>query len=126
MSKAVEARRSKFSTEVIAKMQELARMIGAEKYGERPPLKTTWAEIEDSGHEIGKLMATEFDQIMQRQHAEYFDSPKPCPQCGKHCQPSVKHRDLSTRDGTADLSEPEFRCVSCERSFFPSADRISD
>jgi hypothetical protein len=34
----------------------------------------------------------------------------------------VKHRDLNTRDGTADLSEPEFHCVSCERSFFPSAD----
>ncbi len=122
MSKAVEARRSKYSPEVIQKMQEIARMIGAETYGERPPLETTWAEIEDAGHEIGKLMATEFDQVMQRQHAEHFDQFKPCPQCGKDCQPSVKHRDLSTRDGTADLSEPEFRCVSCERSFFPSAD----
>lgn len=78
MSKAVEARRSKFSPEVIAKMQELALMIGSEKYGERPPMKTTWAEIEDSGHEIGKLMATEFDQIMQRQHAEHYDKTKPC------------------------------------------------
>lgn len=122
MSKAVEARRSKFSPQVIAKMQELARMIGAEKYGERPPIETTWAEIEDSGHEIGKLMATEFDQVMQRQHAEHYDQSKPCPQCGKGYLPCVKHRDLSTRDGTADLSEPEFRCVSCERSFFPSAD----
>ncbi len=50
MSEAVEARRSKFLPQVVAKLQELARMIGAEKYGERPPLKTTWAEIEDSGH----------------------------------------------------------------------------
>ncbi|MEZ6112884.1 MAG: hypothetical protein R3C99_18010 [Pirellulaceae bacterium] len=122
MSKAVEARRSKYSPEVIAKMQELARLIGAEKYGERPPLKTTWAEIEAAGHEVGRLMATEFDQVMQRQHAEHYDHAKPCPQCGKDAGPAVKHRDLCTRDGTADLSEPEFRCVSCERSFFPSAD----
>lgn len=82
-------------------------MIGAEKYGERPPLKTTWAEIEDSGHEIGELMATEFDQVMQRQHAEHYSDPKPCPQCQRACQPAVKHRDLSTRDGPTDLSEPE-------------------
>ncbi len=122
MSKAVEARRAEFSPEVIEKMQELARLIGADKYGERPPLETTWAEIEDAGHEIGQLMATEFDQVMQRQHAEHYDLTKPCPQCARECQPTVKHRDLSTRDGTADLSEPEFRCVSCERSFFPSED----
>lgn len=38
MSKAVDARRLKFSPEVTAKMQELARLIGAEKYGGRPPL----------------------------------------------------------------------------------------
>lgn len=31
----------------------------------------------------------------------------------------MKHRHLTTRDGTSDLSEPEFHCVSCERSFFP-------
>lgn len=126
MSKAVEARRSKVSPEVLAQMHMLIRMIGAEKYGERPPLNTTWAEIEDSGHELGKLFATEFDQAMQRQHAEHYDQQKPCPQCGKDCAPAVKHRDLCTRDGTADLSEPEFRCGACERSFFPSEDRIVD
>ncbi|WP_146398643.1 hypothetical protein [Planctomycetes bacterium CA13] len=31
----------------------------------------------------------------------------------------MKHRDLTARDGTTDLSEPEFWCASCERSFFP-------
>lgn len=121
MSKAVEARRARFSPQVVAKMQEVARLISAEKYGERPPLKTTWAQIEEAGHEIGKLMATEFDQLVQRQHAEHFDQKATCPQCAKSCSPVVKHRDLQTRDGTADLSEPEFHCVSCERSFFPSA-----
>lgn len=123
MSKAVEARRAKFSPEVLAKMQELGRMISAEKYGpDGPPIKTTWTEIEDAGHEIGKLVATEYDQLVQRQHAEKYDDARCCPQCGKAVRPSVKHRDLITRDGTSDLSEPEFRCIACERSFFPSAD----
>lgn len=123
MSKAVAERRSRFSPEVILKMQELARMIGAEKYGvEGPPSDLTWAEIEDAGHEIGKLMATEFDQVMQRQQAEHYDLAKPCPQCGRECSASVKHRDLTTRDGPADLSEPACYCHACERSFFPSTD----
>lgn len=123
MSEAVEKRRARFSPEVLVKMQELGRMISAETYGEDgPPVELTWNEIEELGHEIGKLTATEFDQTVQRQQAEGFDSQRACPQCGKPCRPSVKHRDLATRDGTADLSEPEFRCVPCERSFFPSAD----
>ncbi len=124
MSEAVEKRRARFSPEVLEQIQKLGRMMGAEKYGpDGPPMETTWAEIEDAGHELGKIVATEYDQGMQRQHAERFDRTQPCPLCGKQAGPSVKHRDLTTRDGTADLSEPEFRCVSCERSFFPSADR---
>lgn len=122
-SKAVQKRRDRYSPEVLAKMQELGRLLGHEVYGEDgPPLQTTFAEIEDIGHELGKMVATEFDQIMQRQHAEKYDQEHPCPQCEKPCGPNVKHRDLTTRDGTADLSEPELHCVSCERSFFPSAD----
>lgn len=123
MSEAVEKRRARFSPEVLEQMQKLGRMISAETYGQDgPPIKLTWNEIEELGHEIGKLTATEFDQTVQRQQAEKFDAACACPTCGKQCRPSVKHRDLTTRDGTADLSEPEFLCVSCERSFFPSAD----
>ena len=123
VSKAVQARRDRFSPEVVKQMQKLARLISAERYGDAgPPRDMTWSQIEELGHEVGKLTATEFDQSMQRQHAEVFDGTHPCPQCGKSCTASVKHRDLTTRDGTADLSEPEFHCRSCERSFFPSAD----
>jgi hypothetical protein len=119
----VDKRRSRFSPEVLEQMQKLGRMISAETYGEDgPPVQLTWNEIEELGHEIGKLTATEFDQTVQRQQAEKFDQARACPRCGKQCSASVKHRDLNTRDGTADLSEPEFHCVSCERSFFPSAD----
>lgn len=121
VSKAVQARRDRYSGEVLALMQELGRRLGAEKFGpEGPPLETTFAEIEEIGHELGKMVATEFDQCMQRQHAEKFDNAEVCPQCNKPCGPGVKHRDLTTRDGPADLAEPEFHCVSCERSFFPS------
>lgn len=124
MSEAVEKRRARFSPHALRLMQELGRVISADKYGDDgPPIELTWAEIEDAGHELGKLVATEYDQTIQRQHAEKYDTKHPCPQCGRTTSPSVKHRDLTTRDGPTDLSEPEFRCVPCERSFFPSADQ---
>lgn len=122
-SKVVQKRRDRYSPEVLEQMQKLGRMMGRETFGEGgPPMQTTFAQIEDIGHELGKMVATEFDQIMQRQHAEKYDQEHPCPQCKKNCTSTVKHRDLTTRDETADLSEPEFRCTACERSFFPSAD----
>jgi len=127
MSQAVEARRARFSPEIVAKMQELARLISTEKFGnDGPSIDMTWNEIEELGHEVGKLTATEFDQTLQRQQAERFDHSHCCPQCSKACGPSVKHRDLVTRDGPADLSEPEFYCNACERSFFPSAGQTAD
>ncbi|TWT81999.1 hypothetical protein CA13_34540 [Planctomycetes bacterium CA13] len=91
-------------------------MISAETYGENgPPIELTWNEIEERGHEIGKLTATEFDQTEQRPQAKRFDEARACPQCGKRCSVSVKHRDLEVRDGPAGFSEAEFHCVSCER-----------
>ena len=87
---------------------------------EGPPIDLTWAEIEDVGHEIGRLAATEVDQTVQRQQADKFDHLHNCPQCSRQCSPSVKHRALETRDGPADLSEPACYCIACERSFFPS------
>jgi hypothetical protein len=58
MSEAVEKRRARFSPEVLEQMQKLGRMISAETYGEDgPPIELTWNEIEELGHEIGKLTA---------------------------------------------------------------------
>jgi len=121
MTPEVEARRNRWSPAVLAKLNELAELISDEKYGpEGPPKALTWAEIEDVGHEIGRLAATEVDQKIQRQQAEDFDHTHDCPQCGRPCSPSIKHRSLETRDGPADLSEPACYCNACERSFFPS------
>ncbi len=113
---------NRWSPAVRNKMRELAELVSREKYGEEgPPLELTWAEIEEVGHEVGRLTATEVDQTLQREHAEHFDQPHPCPTCGRVCSTSVKHRDLQTRDGTADLAEPACSCPACERAFFPAA-----
>jgi hypothetical protein len=121
MTPEVETRRNRWSPAVLAKLDELSQLISQEKYGsEGPPADLTWAEIEDVGHEIGRLAATEVDQTLQRQQAEKFDHPQACPQCGRPCLAAVQHRALETRDGPADLSEPSCYCDACQRSFFPS------
>ena len=92
MTPEVEARRNRYSPAVLAKMEELAELISRERYGEEgPPKDLTWAEIEDVGHEVGRLAATEVDQKIQRQQAEKFDHFHGCPQCGRSCGPHVKH-----------------------------------
>jgi len=126
MTPEVEARRNRYSPAVLAKLEELAALISHEKYGEEgPPKDLTWAEIEDVGHEIGRLTATEVDQKIQRQQAEKFDHHHDCPQCGRSCPPHATHRSLETREGPADLSEPTCYCNACERSFFPSTHRTA-
>lgn len=58
MTLEVATRRNKWSPAVLAKMDELAQLVRQEKYGqEGPPIDFTWAEIEDVGHEIGRLTA---------------------------------------------------------------------
>jgi NADH pyrophosphatase NudC (nudix superfamily) len=121
MTPNVEARRNRFSPAVLAKIHELSLLISQETYGAGGPSKAvTWAEIEDLGHAVGRLTATEFDQTVQRQQAGKFDHSHDCPQCGRPNSPSVQHRELDTRDGPADLAEPTCHCNACERSFFPS------
>ena len=126
MTPEVESRRNRWSPAVLAKLNELSQLISQEKYGpEGPPRDLTWAEIEDVGHEIGRLTATEVDQTIQRQQADKFDHAQDCPPCGRRCSPRVKYRVLETRDGPADLSEPACSCSACERSFFPSTGRAA-
>ena len=126
MTPEVEARRNRWSPAVLAKLNELSQLISQEKYGpEGPPTDLTWAQIEDVGHEIGRLTATEVDQTIQRQQADKFEHTHDCPQCGRQCSPRVKHRTLETRDGATGLSEPACYCNACERSFFPSTGRVA-
>jgi hypothetical protein len=67
MTPEAKARRNRYSPAVLAKLDELAALISQEEYGEEgPPTDPSWAEIEDVGHEIGRLAATEVDQKTQR------------------------------------------------------------
>lgn len=114
--------RNQWSAEIRSKMVELAMLIRREKYGEDGvPYEITWAEIEEVGHEIGRMTATVVDEQLYADHCRHFHESQSCPTCGRVCSRGEKSRELKTRDGTAELEEPAFHCASCERSFFPSA-----
>lgn len=120
-----EARRSKraVSAKVGEKLRELAALIAQERYGEEgcPPLETTFAEIEELGHQAGQLLAGVIDQQLMAAHGKYFVTSQACPECGRLCDPSPDERELVTRDGAVALPESACHCPDCRRDFFPSA-----
>ena len=93
-----------------------------------PPLETTFAEIEEFGHEVGRLLAREVDENLTSQHAAHFSERADCPQCGAACgsKSELPTRRVQTIDGEVPLREPAFHCPACRRDFFPSTPRAED
>jgi hypothetical protein len=50
-----------------------------------------------------------------------------CPQCRQTARwRGLRKRRVETRRGAIHVSEPEYHCLSCRRSFFPSDARVGD
>ena len=62
-----------------------------------PPVETTFAEIEEFGHEVGKMVARALDEKLTNQHAAHFQGTAPCPCCRTVCPVA---EDPNTRDAT--------------------------
>lgn len=115
--------------EVQKKFDECVAALTAMCYGpEGPPEETTFAEIEEFGHEIGRQLARSVDQQLTSRHAERFQKAAACPTCQTlwEPEPSPIKRELQTSDGSVLIAEPVCHCSVCNRDFFPSAYRIED
>lgn len=122
MTKEEQKQGQGWSPAVRRKLQELAELISAERFGEEGiPLEFSFSEIEEIGHQVGRLAAGTVDQTLQQQHAEHLSEAAFCPGCGRHCDVERHERAIQTRDGTVALDEPVCHCRACERAFFPSA-----
>jgi hypothetical protein len=83
------------------------------------PEKGCWLDIvEEMAIEIGDAVATAMVENESQEHAEECEAD--CPKCGKRGRyRGARERELVTRRGPAMITEPEFYCVGCRKSFFP-------
>lgn len=111
------------------KFEECVAAFAACGFGAEGPAKdTTFAEIEEFGHEVGRMVARAVDERLATQHATHFRGTAPCPTCGRDCpvKEAPARRDLQTCDGDVSLQEPVHHCSVCHRDFFPSTHRLAD
>lgn len=119
----------KLNDEAQKKFDACVAALTALRYGpDGPPENTTFAEIEQFGHEVGRMVGRAVDQQLTSQHAEQFQKAAACPTCQKMCEPkpTPAEREIQTSDGRVPIAEPVCHCSVCHRDFFPSADRIED
>lgn len=117
------------SDEAKKKLEECVVAVTACNFGPQgPPLETTFAQIEEFGHEVGKLVARTLDEKLTQQHAAHFQGTAPCPGCSTMCpvEENPNTRDIQTADGDVPLHEPLGHCPVCNRDFFPSAYGVED
>lgn len=117
------------SPEEQKQFDRLVAMLAKRGFGEDgPPRETTFAQIEQFGHQAGQMLGRAIDAQLTEQHASHFTGEEPCPTCGENHPPkeSPHNLPLQTEDGEVTLHEPSFRCPPCERDFFPSADSAED
>lgn len=114
---------SAISQQIEEKLADLAELICNQEFGpEGPPKDITFREIEALGFRAAQLAAAKFETTATRQHQRHFEQTQACPQCGGDCEAKrLAERKLLTRLGPVQLSEIEFHCNACRRSFFPSA-----
>lgn len=125
-----EMEKSMLSAEARVKFDELVALLARERYDSgRPPIDTTFAEIEDFGHQAGRMLGRSLDEHLTIEHAEHFQEAS-CPLCAASGESAPaqnkKARPLQTQDGKIPLAEPAFHCPKCDRDFFPSANRTCD
>lgn len=122
-------KRIELSDDAREKLEDCVVAMAACGFGlDGPPPETTFAEIEEFGHEVGKMVARAVDEKLTNQHATHFLGTADCPCCGTTCSVAENPdtRDVQTTDGDVPLREPICHCPVCDRDFFPSASGVED
>jgi len=119
MSKEAQNRLA-LTDEAKEKLDECVAALAACGFGPGgPPLETTFAQIEEFGHEMGKMVARALDEKLADQHANHFQDTAACPCCKTQCpiQENSKTRNIQTSDSDIPLREPLCHCPVCNRDF---------
>ncbi len=101
------------------RMRAFAEQLQSELEEIPNPEGKSWLDLmEDIALEIGDVFTTTAVEKCAETRAKECDPH--CPVCGKagQCR-GARERELITRRGPAKITEPEFYCVGCRKSFFP-------
>ena len=115
------------SDELIGLVRLLGRNLSHQAFGEQgPDLKMTLGDLERRLKPLVEAMASGFLSEATGEQAQRLTDIQPCPTCGRECSQIRKDRTILGEYGPFTWPEPTYRCSHCERSFFPSADRVKD
>ena len=111
------------SDQVQAKIETFAQQL-AEEFGEIDEENgLSWLDaIETRAVAIGDAVTTE---LLKRRSADppVEQDESTCPQCGKLGRyQGQRQRELIGRRGPVTITEPEYFCPCCRKSFFPEHD----
>jgi len=129
MSKDARNEDLELSTEEREQFDRLVALLAKRGFGEDgPPIETTFAQIEQFGHQAGRMVARAIDTHLAGRHAEHFSGESSCPGCDATSPPEARSHalPLQSQDGEVILHEPTCHCPSCRRDFFPSEVSSSD
>ena len=106
------------TSEAKVKLDELVPLLARQGFGpDGPPRETTFAQIEQFGHQAGRLASRAVDAHLAARHAAQFTEEEPCPFCDEKYPPKASPPELPlrTQDGEVTLHEPTYPCSSCQQ-----------
>ena len=114
------------SPEMERRIREFAREL-AEEFGgiEERKNECLMSSVEDFAAEIGDALA---GRVMERElDSRWNEEDRCCPCCQRTGRMKrMRSRSLQTKRGVIEITEPEFYCSRCRKSFFPSVEETGD
>lgn len=105
--------------DVKRRIREMAEQLRSELGDFSVPEGECWlAVVEEMATELGDTLATALVEVQLTRGPDAAEAC--CPKCGTsgHYR-GARERELITRRGPATISEPEYYCDGCRKSFFP-------
>ena len=109
--------------------EQMGEILAHKAFGEKgPDLETSLADLETLLGPLLERMAAGYFRTSATQQGKRLPGEVPCPTCGEGCAPATgeRERTITTEHGDFHWQEHTCHCDRCQRSFFPSADRLED
>mgnify|MGYP006969396492 CR=1 FL=1 len=108
-------------------LQQLAEIMIEEQVEQGVFLETPhYSIIERQAITLGRDLSRRAQERGAREVAANCEAEVACPACQSRCSVELERRQVTSLDGSVELTEAVAYCRPCRRSFFPSASRVGD